>query len=105
MAVDIHVADTGTSFVMTLTNQDSEPIDLTTPDIVNVQFVFRKPDQSTITKTASFVTDGTDGKAKYITLSTDLDMPGTWHLQAFVNTTTGFWHSDITKFKVDANLK
>lgn len=105
MAAEIHVGDTGTSFVVTLKDEDGVAVDLTSVDIIQVEFVFKKPDQTTITKIASFVTDGIDGKAKYVTTSSDLDDVGRWSLQAYVKTVDGYWHSDITKFKVEANLK
>ena len=46
------------------------------------EFIFRKPSGTVITKTALFVTDGSDGKLVYTTLSGEIDEIGVWELQA-----------------------
>ena len=64
MAVnEIHVGDIGTVFTLTI-KDGSSVIDLS--GATTKQIILRKPDRVTSsTKTASFVTDGSDGKIKY----------------------------------------
>lgn len=44
----------------------------------------RKPDQTTATWAAAFVTDGSDGKITYSTKPGDLDQAGTWLLEGHI---------------------
>lgn len=104
MSAEIHQVDVDTLIIVNLLKEDSEPINLTDPDVLNVDFVFKKPDCSTITRRASFNTDGTDGKVRYLITGTDLDQSGRWSLQAYINVTSGVKHSDIIRFKVESNL-
>lgn len=48
------------------------------------EFVFTKPDGTTTTKSASFVTDGSDGKLEYQFVDGDLDAAGLWRVHARV---------------------
>lgn len=105
MAAEIHVGDTGTKFLMTLKKEDDSIANLSGVEVTSVDFVFKKPDATTITRVTSFETNGTDGQVKYVTTSSDLSISGKWSIQAYVNTTNGVWHSNITKFDVKANLK
>jgi hypothetical protein len=68
------------------------------------QFILRKSTGAAVTKTAEFVTDGTDGKLKYTTTITDLDVTGDWQLQVYVKWTATEWRSDIQNFMVRPNL-
>lgn len=73
--------------------------------VTTKQLVLKKPDGSTVTKTAAFVTDGTDGKLQYVTISGDLDTAGTWEVQANVVFPSGFnGRSDVQSFEVRDNL-
>jgi hypothetical protein len=69
--------------------------------------VFRKPDVActVVSKTATFVTDGTDGKIQYITEALFLDTVGVWECQGYVVFPGGFdGRSDIQFFEVKDNL-
>jgi hypothetical protein len=73
--------------------------------VTTKQLVLRKPNGSVLTKTATFTTDGTDGKIQYATIAGDLDVSGVWESQARVIFSGGFnGRSEIQKFFVDANL-
>lgn len=68
------------------------------------QIIFKKANGETVTKTATFKTDGTDGKIQYTTVTNDLDVEGTWEIQAFVILASGEWMSDVSRFVVNRNL-
>lgn len=51
------------------------------------------------------VSDGTDGKIYYKTVSTDLDAKGTWKRQCRVVTPNGEYFSDIQSFVVYKNIE
>lgn len=104
-ANEIHVGDINTAFTVTI--QDDTVIVPIQSATVTKQIKFKKPSGTVITKDASFVTDGTDGKMRWTTtLATDLDEAGKWYLQAYLVLTSPAWtgHSDIGDFVVYANL-
>ena len=69
------------------------------------QLKFKRPDGSSFTKTATFVTDGTDGKIQYVTVDGDLNMAGAWTQQGYVAGVGGFTgHSTKRSFNVDSNI-
>ncbi len=98
----IHVGNKNVDFVITIT-EDCLPIDVSTATVKTIYFT--KPDGSTLTKTALFVTDGTDGQIHYSTIDGDLDQPGLWKIQAYIELGTGSLYSSVIKtFKVFCNL-
>lgn len=103
MASEIHVGDVGTAFTATVKDEEEAVVDLSDADVLQLWFL--KPDQTTLTKTATLVTDGTDGKIRYTTQNGDLDQPGNWKVQAYVEYNGNKLHSDITRFKVHANVQ
>ena len=100
-ANEVHKDDIGTVFEVALMDGSS---------IVNVsaattkEIIFEKPDGSTLTKTAEFVTSGSDGKIDYTTVAGDLDTIGRWKIQAYVVLAAGSWKSDVAEFSVHDNL-
>ena len=72
---DLYVYETDLNGVRTTVNLAA----VTTKD-----FIFSKPDTTTVTKAASFKTDGTDGWLRYVNSAgnVDLDQAGTWTLEA-----------------------
>jgi hypothetical protein len=101
MRGEIHVDDVGTNFRVTIKDENDAAVDVST---ATVTFIFKKPDNSLITRSTTFVTDGTDGLVNYASVIGDLDQHGNWSLQAFVDYGSTEWYSDITKFKVYSNL-
>lgn len=102
MTGEIHINDIGTVFQVTIKDENEDIVDISSATVKNL--IFQKPDGSTITKSASFVTDGTDGLIKYTTVSGDIDSYGNWKLQAFIDLGDTELYSDITKFTVYKNL-
>lgn len=99
---NIHVGDVGTAFLVTIKDENSNIVDISTA--TTKQFYFKKPDGTTVTKSASLFTDGTDGKMVYYTISNDLNISGKWTLQAHIVTTTTDFKTDVYNFIVDKNI-
>ena len=98
---DVRSLDIGTTFELTIT-EEGVAMDLSTSSIKTIKF--KKPNGEVLTKTAAFVTDGTDGKLKYVTIENDLDSTGKWSVQAYVEIGSGKWHSTIGEFRVYSNI-
>lgn len=64
----------------------------------------RKPNKVILQKDAEFSTTGADGKIKYSTIATDLDIRGSYSIQAYVETPTYNGFSTIVSFYVNKNL-
>ena len=101
-----HVNDIGTIFRVTVydttSTGGSTVADISTAE--TKQMIFKRPDGTTFTKTAVFTTDGSDGNIQYISVDGDLNVAGTWHLQAYVVTPAGNWRTDVGHFRVYENL-
>lgn len=101
-ASEIHVDDLGTQFILTIKDGE-DVVDLSTTSVK--QILFHKPDGTILTKDATYYTDGTDGKIYYATVDGDLDLVGSWRLQAYIGIGSSRWHSDIARFTVHPNLE
>jgi hypothetical protein len=102
MAAEIHKNDIGTTFRITIKDEDDAVVDLSSA--TTKEILFLKPSGSLLRKTASLYTDGTDGKIQYTTVSGDLDTIGKWRLQSYIVTGGNYWHSDLYKFHVYENI-
>lgn len=101
MAGEVHVGDTPIHR-MTIVDQDNAGVDVSGATLKTI--IFRKPDGTTVTKTATFFTDGTDFIIEYQALTADHDVAGPWCKQARVTITSGDWYSTIVDFPVAATL-
>ena len=101
-----HINDIGTTFRVTVNDTTSTG----GTSVANIStastktFIFGRPDGTAFTKTAVFVTDGSDGLLQYATVDGDLDKAGTWSLQVYVVTSGGAWYSNVGNFRVFENL-
>lgn len=103
MPAEIHKNDANTAFRYTVKDENGNVVSLV--GAVTKQIIFQKPDGVKLTKTASFVTNGSDGKIEYATSSGELDVAGMWRSQCFVDLgASGSFYTDITRFKVHDNL-
>jgi len=99
----IHVGDVGTVFTLTITETNgTTAVDISTATVKT--FYFMKPDGTKVNKTASFTTNGTDGKLTYTTAAADISMAGTWQVQAYVEIGTSKYYSSKTTFAVHSNI-
>lgn len=72
--------DFGTDIVLNVVDQACKAVDVSVSTLR--QFELEKPDGTILTKTASFVTNGTDGKLRYTIESGVLDVIGGWSVRA-----------------------
>jgi hypothetical protein len=103
----IHKNDVGTVFTVTIKDSGTA-LDISAATDANHRvLLFKSPDGSTTTQTASFVTAGTDGAIKFTTTAGLLGTVGTWQLQAkiILNTLTSVFYSDVHEFDVYSNLE
>jgi len=101
MASEIHYGDIGVNFNITVMNGAAV---LNVSNANSISIIFQKPDGSDLIKTATLVTNGTDGNIRYASVSGDLDQIGTWQIQAKVNFGASVFSTDIQKFKVYRNI-
>src|SRR5574341_746475 len=97
----IHIGDIGTVIEITVKENDA-PLNLS--DATVKKFVFRKATGTAVEKTASFSTDGSNGKLRYVTIANDIDAAGRWTLQVYIETPGGKWHTDEIAFRVLENI-
>ncbi len=102
-----HVGDIGTTFRVTVydttSTGGSSVADISTA--TTKRFTFERPDGTTFNKTAVFTNTGADGQIEYVTATVnDLNVAGTWSLQAYVVTPDGTWNTTVGNFRVYENL-
>lgn len=102
MAAKIHLNDIGTKFNFNIVDESGIVIDLSVSTFKELRF--KKPSGAIVTKTPVFLTDGTDGKIYYVTISGDLDEVGEWNVQFKTDLPSWQGYSDIGKFKVYTNI-
>lgn len=100
MQNEIHV-DATFNFVVTI--QDSDGV-LDVSDATSKYLLIKKSDDTVLTKNMSFLTDGTEGKLKYVIADGDLDIPGLYKYQVLIITPDYQFYSDIGQFRVYPNL-
>jgi len=105
---EIHVGDVGTRIRATFKDTDASGaeviVDVSTA--TTLELVFRKPiSGDAIVKTATKVTDGTDGEVQYIAEQGFFDEAGTWLYQGFADVGDWSGHSERDSFPVLANLR
>jgi len=101
MASEIHVDDVGTRFLLTI-KDDGTIVNVS--NALNIDVIFKKPDDTVIYRAGTLFTNGTDGKVYYDTIAGDLDEAGLYKLQAKVALPTGIYYTDIHTFQVHCNL-
>lgn len=99
----IHVGDIGTTFMVTIVEKDGiTPVPIESATVKKI--FFKKPNGSKIVKNATLVNTGSDGKMKCLGSSGDIDIPGTWQIQGYIEISNGKFYSEKTKFEVHENL-
>lgn len=99
---EIRYEDVGVDIIVTVKDQDDTVVDLSSS--TTKEIVFNKSDNTVATKSASFVTDGTDGQIKYQTESGFINSIGIWEAQAHVIIGSTDYTSSIFKFRVSRKI-
>lgn len=99
---EIRLGDVGTTFRGTIYDESDAVLDISSA--TTKQLLFKKPDGTVVPKTASFFTDGTDGKLQYTSVSGDINAIGRWQLEPYVITPQGEWHGSVAEFLVKRYL-
>lgn len=99
----IHEFDIGTKFIYTV-KVKGQVLDISGARVKRL--IFLKPDGTFLEKDATFVTDGTDGKMRYISVKNDLTPAGSWLVHGYVEFSDDEqFHTDpIVSFPVIDNL-
>lgn len=90
MSCEIENLQLGAIGVVIVVTVEEDGVAVNLSGVSAKSLVFRKPDRTSVTKTADFFTDGTDGKLKYVTESGFLDVAGEWRIQADVTFSGGY---------------
>lgn len=98
----IRVDDIGTVFRVSVIDQDSNSVDLSS--LLNAYLYFGKPDGTTIQKTPYIYSDSASGILQYVTQSGDINMIGLWSLQAKVEFSGSIYNTAISTFRVERNI-
>jgi hypothetical protein len=106
---DIHVSDKGTAFIATIYD-GAVKVDLSAA--TSKAFKFRRPNGTTFTTNANFLTNGQDSKLLYTASQhteggesvDDLNWPGIWQLQAILGFGSSTFRSNYYTFRVYRNL-
>jgi len=101
MVEEVHKDDIGTKFLLTIKDGTSA-VDIS--GATTKEIIFEKPSGETLTKSATFDSDGSDGKIYYNSVDGDVDEKGTWTLQAKVVIAAGTFKSNTETFKVYENI-
>jgi hypothetical protein len=102
-ANEIHVNDVGIIFESTVHDEAGNVLDVSSATVKD--FIFEKPDKTSLNVDASFVSDGRDGKLRYISGPGDLNLVGTYRYQVYLEFGSAVKHTDINKFRVLANVQ
>lgn len=98
----MNVGDIGVPISATVT-RDGAALNISSATLI--QFLIRPPNGTTKTFTGNFVTTGTDGQVRYVTvLTSDIDVAGTWSIQVRIVTPTSDFKTLVGSFTVGANI-
>jgi hypothetical protein len=103
MAAEIHVGDAGLAFRATVKDDEGVVVDIS--GATALKMWLRRPDGTTVEKTATTVNGGSDGVMQYVTQEGDLSSPGMWSLQGQVTIGATVYHTTIHRFMVGKNLQ
>ena len=91
--------DFGLSITIKFKKRNNQPRDISLG--TTLEMVFELPDDTTVTKTAAFTTDGKDGKIVYVIESGFITQVGTWKVRGQITEgLTAKYRSDKNEFEV-----
>ena len=80
MAEPLRVGAIGATIQLNITDQDGAALDISTATLTSNLYI-RRPSNSVVSVTPSFVSSGTDGQIYYDTISGTLTEPGSYTVQ------------------------
>jgi hypothetical protein len=89
--------DIGTAIQATVLDC-GQPLDVSTATVKQIRW--KKPSGLFEVRTAVVVTDGTDGRIRYVTVTGDLDEVGAWEYQAYLEIAGRKFHTSLLAFTV-----
>lgn len=101
MAHSFRQDDYGSILMITI-REDEQVRDLS--DVLSMTLTINKPDGTALVRTPEFVTDGVDGRIRYVFVEGELEQTGRWPFQVHVVFAEGSWNSSVGWFTVTANL-
>lgn len=99
---EIHTGDEGTQFIVTIYDQDENPVNVSSA--TNLVIRFDSPSHVVTDKTALPYMGGTNGKIIYTVESGLFNESGEWNYQAILTFSSGTWYTNIRPFTVYANI-
>lgn len=102
MPSEVHVNQIGFEFEATVKDEAKNIVNLTLATVM--EFRFKKPDGTVVTRPAVWASTGVDGRMKYVTVAGDLDIAGAWQAQGYAELVAEKWTTDVYRFRVYANL-
>ena len=94
----IPLGTVGAYIELTIKDQDGTVVDVSGAASKTIRL--QDPDGNRSDKTASFTTDGTDGKIRYATQSGVLDTSGAWEVMGLVVIGSDSYPTDVLKLTV-----
>lgn len=102
---DIYVGDYGLTITITFKDADGNVQDVSGYTTSKLVYAISPDGRKIVTSTASFATDGTDGKITFAFSSGDIDRDGTWEGQAVLTSGTAVVHSKPFEIIVEKRIK
>jgi hypothetical protein len=103
MSRPVHTNEEGVIFHLTIQDEDGVDLDVSAVDVKTIHFT--KPDGTTLSKTAAYTSDGTDGEIQYTSAAGEIDQVGQWSYAGYVEITDGaHYHTEVATFDVVAPL-
>lgn len=99
----VHVGDVGTVITLTIYEDDgTTAVDVSSATTKTIYI--KKPDGTVITGTASFTTDGSDGKIYYTVASGVISASGIYQVQGYVEIGSAKYYSTKGRFIAYSNI-
>ena len=80
--MNLHKDDYGCILRLLVVDSDGDAVNL--KETESTYILLYKPDDTSLTKDATFTTDGSDGKIQYTVKEKVLDIVGTWSIQGYI---------------------
>jgi len=86
--MEIKLGSYGTHINITVMDESTSlPLNISSATVKKFVFILPTPARREVIKTASFTTDGSDGKLSYVIAYGDLTVSGDWEVYAYVEST------------------